>query len=89
MADASAYLAKKPMSDADGSSQYPSLTNTAASRILVVEWLGVVCWQWVIEATSFNIDYCNRAVMCLVVGDKCEMLLELRSKRMLSNEIDC
>jgi len=43
----------------------------------------------VIEATSFNIDYCNRAVMCLVVGDKCEMLLELRSKIMLSNEIDC
>jgi hypothetical protein len=28
MADASAYLTKKPMPDADGSSQYPSLQET-------------------------------------------------------------
>jgi hypothetical protein len=57
----------------------PQITSYVPSIVLsatVVEWLGVMCWQWVIEATSFNIDYCNRAVMCLVVGDKCEMLLE-------------
>ena len=40
MADASAYFAKKPMSDADGSSRYPSLAYmlTAAAVSSIAVW---------------------------------------------------